>query len=674
MNGNSKSALFVNPKGGPMDGMDYLCSDCLTSRPRRFLASLVACALALSFSTIVQAQTSVTTYHDDAQRTGWNSSETTLTPAKVTPTTFGLIASVALDEEVDAQPLVVANQTITGQGVHTVVYAATQNNTVYAIDSLSGAILEMHHLGAPVPDSFGPCQPKNLGIFGTPTIDVERQHIYLVAYILVSGQPTFQLHALNLQTLQDIPGSPVTITASHKLVNGSVLNFNPKYERQHAALLESSGNIYAAFAGPCTDAPASLGRGWLLGWNAGTLAALAANELTDTLVTAPTPSGKNFFLNSIWMSGYGVAADELGNLYFSTGNSDPDEDTYTGTTNIQESVVKMPPALTSVSDLFTPANVFKLDQNDEDYSAGGVLVLPDQPGPIKHVAVAAGKNTNNGLFILNRDDLGGFHDPNIPGHVAIGACWCGESYYQGSDGVGRVVTSGGNYLSNGDSQSKAETWKVNTALSPALTLEASSPELAIAPQDPGFFTSVSSNGTTSNTAIIWAVGRPTGSDDHVTLYAFNGTAQSGSLTQLWSDAAGYWPDLTHNATLVPTVANGRVNVASDKQLAIFGLTPAPKKGAVKLQEPVVVPEPKPAGAVFWGTIESIHGTHIVLALRTGKLLQVDLGKALEEGTATVPLVGRNVEVNGDFNPQGVLEAHIMWRVKGPQSWGADSPA
>ena len=52
----------------------------------------------------------------------------------------------------------------------------------------------------------------------------------------------------------------------------------------------------------------------------------------------------------------------------------------------------MPEALTSVVDLFTPANVFTLDQNDMDYSAGGVLVLPDQPGPVPHLAVAAGKD------------------------------------------------------------------------------------------------------------------------------------------------------------------------------------------------------------------------------------------------------------------------------------------
>jgi hypothetical protein len=65
----------------------------------------------------------------------------------------------------------------------------------------------------------------------------------------------------------------------------------------------------------------------------------------------------------------------------STSNSDSNHNTYTGTTNIQESVVKTSEALTSVLDLFTPSNVFSLDQEDEDFGAGGVLVLSDQPAP-----------------------------------------------------------------------------------------------------------------------------------------------------------------------------------------------------------------------------------------------------------------------------------------------------
>jgi hypothetical protein len=36
-------------------------------------------------------------------------------------------------------------------------------------------------------------------------------------------------------------------------------------------------------------------------------------------------------------------------------------------------------------------------------------------------------------------------------------------------------------------------------------------------------------------------------------------------------AAGNWPNVQGNSNLVPVVANGRVFVASNKQLQIFGL-------------------------------------------------------------------------------------------------------
>jgi len=616
-------------------------------------------------NSVIVGCTSIVTYHNDPQRTGWNSAENTLTPTNVTFLTFDLISKVTLDDQVDTQPLVVTNQMIKGQGVHTVVYVATEGNTVYAIDSWSGAILVSENLGPPVPTplSCGNNGP-NVGINGTPTIDVVSQTMYVVAYTLAGSVPAYRLHALDLSTLNDKPGSPITISASHTLANGSVFNFNAAVQRQRSALLQANGNIYAAFASFCDFKP-DQSRGWLLGWNAATLSALPANELTDTLTT-PGP----FYLSSIWMSGYGVAADPGGDLFFVTGNSDLNKNTYSGTTNIQESVVKMAGDLSHVLDLFTPSNVFPLDQADTDYGSGGALVLPAQPGPVPHLAVAAGKDGR--LFILNRASMGGFHTVDIPKNVGIGSCWCGPSYYEGSDGVGRVVSSGG---------FQAKTWTVNTTLSPALQHEASAPALAAGPQnDGGFFTSVSSHGRKPGTAVIWAIGRPIGTDNHITLYAFNGTASGGVLPQLWSAAAGTWPNLGGNANLVPTVANGRVYVPSYRQLTIFGLVVHLIKGAAPLRsEPMLLKspppppaQPKPPGALYWGTIKRVDGYRITIALRSGKLLHIDLSNAVKEGTTINPVVGKNVAVSGTVNTKGVLEARTMWRAKARGSWGTDS--
>ncbi len=288
------------------------------------------------------AQTAVTTYHYDNNRTGWNSTETVLTPANVNSSSFGLLTTVKLDDQVDAQPLLVPGMSIAG-GTHDVVYVVTENNSVYAIDANSGAILTFVNLGAPVQYPLG-CgnNGPNVGINSTPVIDTNAGTLYVIDYIQVSGGTQLhRVHALDLSTLAD-KTPPVVVAASHTLSDGSTFNFNATYQRQRPGLLLANGNLYAGFGSFC-DFYANLSRGWLLGWNASTLDPLSANRLNDVLGT----STDNFFLSSIWMSGYGPSADDSGNILFVTGNSDYSGTTYDGVYNIQESVVRVSANLTS---------------------------------------------------------------------------------------------------------------------------------------------------------------------------------------------------------------------------------------------------------------------------------------------------------------------------------------
>lgn len=507
----------------------------------------------------------VTTYHVDNNRTGWNQNETVLTPANVASSSFGLLENVTLDDQVDAQPLYLPNVTITAgnnQGVHNVVYIATENNSIYAIDAQSGTVLLNPNFGAPVkrPLTCGNNGP-NVGINSTPVIDLTTNTLYVVVYTLVSNTPTYQIHALDIGSLTD-KVTPVTVTASHTLADGSTFNFNATYQRQRPGLLLANGNVYAGFGSFC-DFSANVSRGWLLGWAVNTLTPLPANQLNDTQVTSPDA----FFLSSIWMSGYAPSVDDSGNILFVTGNSDYSGTTYDGVTNIQESVVKVPSTLGSVSDLFTPKNQAALDQSDIDFGSGGVMVLPDQPGSTPHMAVAAGKIGS--LFLMNEDKLGGYSTKtnNVLGAVNIGNCWCGPSYYvDPSDGIGRVVSSGGRTVG---------VWKVQTSPKPALVKVSSSPSIG-GGQDGGFFTFISSNGTSN--PIIWALSRPSGSTHPVYLFAFNPeSVTSGTMKQLVKVQAGTWPNTGGNANLVPVVANGEVFVATNKQLQIFGIKPGKKK-------------------------------------------------------------------------------------------------
>ena len=150
-------------------------------------ASVFTVLLFISAGVLLAAgQTSVTTYHYDNYRTGWNQSETVLTPANVGSRSFGLLQAVALDDQVDAQPLVVPGVQITAgkyQGLHDVVYVATEGNTVYAIDVHSGTVLLSPKFGTPVPMPLG-CNNNgpNVGINSTPVIDPESKTLYVMVY------------------------------------------------------------------------------------------------------------------------------------------------------------------------------------------------------------------------------------------------------------------------------------------------------------------------------------------------------------------------------------------------------------------------------------------------------------------------------------------------------------
>jgi hypothetical protein len=625
----------------------------------------------------------VTTYHYDSLRTGWNSSETTLTASSFPPN-FGVVATAQLDDQVDAQPLIVPNLKITGKP-RNVVYVATESNSVYAIDASSAQILIKTNLGSPVPVRLG-CRNNgpHLGITGTPVVDLNRNLLFVIAYVNLTPSsstptPSYQLHALNLLTLQDTPNvSPVTIAASHTLTDGSTYAFNAAYQRQRPGLLELNGVVYAGFGSFC-DYDSQYSRGWVFGWNASSLQPFPANQLNDTQTTDPNVSPP-MFLTSVWMSGFGIASDGT-DLYFATGNSDcnwtvsgdpcPSSTTWTDNPSadnihIQESVAQLsfPNGLAHLDGVFTPSTpptTYALDKADADLGSGGVMLFPTGVATYPHLAVAAGKD---GRVFLLRPAINSSQPMTLldTTPLKIEACWCGPSFFTGADGVSRVVTSHGSTL---------RTWRVQTSPSPTLTQEATA---AISSgQDPGFFTSISSNGTAAGTAIIWAVGRPTGAGSNplsVNLFAFAATPSAGSttLTQLFSAPAGSWPNTGGNANIVPVVANGKVFVASAYldgsgntrgQLNIFG-----KAGS---GAPILTAAIASAANVHMisGTLIAVNGETVTLRTRGGKTADVDASGALRSEKVTGPLtLGTPYTVEGiTFEASGALFATAIGRAK-----------
>src|SRR5271166_4727201 len=223
------------------------------------LASLSLCSPGL------YAQVSVTTYHNDNARTGQNIQETILTPAKVNSSQFGKLFSVTVDGWVYAQPLYLSDVKIAG-GTHNVLFVATEHDSLYAIDADVGTIFWQVSLipsgGNTVNSSTdlgcGDLVPE-VGITGTPVIDANTNTIYVVAKSKVGGSIVQYLHALDIATLAEKFGGPVSIHASVSGTasdgNGSMVSFSPQQENQRAALLLENGHVLIGWGSHCDSSP-----------------------------------------------------------------------------------------------------------------------------------------------------------------------------------------------------------------------------------------------------------------------------------------------------------------------------------------------------------------------------------------------------------------------------------
>jgi hypothetical protein len=336
-----------------------------------------------------QTSVSVPTWHMDNARTGLNGNEAVLTPANVTTPGFGKLFSYLVDGYLYAQPLYVANLTIHG-AAHNVVFAATENETVYAFDADNfgnGSPLWQVSLlqAGEVPQLGGNPLPLQ-GLTSTPTIDLASNTMYAVTTQHAAGKTDFfRLHALDITTGKEKVGSPVTITASVSGTNSHSVNGAVPLTTsclQRAALLLSQGTLYIGFSA-CYN-------GWLLSYDTTTLAQIAVLNMS------PNADGYGKFggAGGVWMGGGGPVADSAGNVYLSTGNGP-----YDGGPEWGDSVLRVNRQL-QVIDNFTPADFNFLQCQDLDLAAGGVMLIPGESQ-----LVAGGKQGQ--MFLLNAANLGG---------------------------------------------------------------------------------------------------------------------------------------------------------------------------------------------------------------------------------------------------------------------------
>jgi F5/8 type C domain/Secretion system C-terminal sorting domain/Fibronectin type III domain len=604
----------------------------------------------LFLTSLSQAQTDVLTQHNDMARTGWNQTESQLTVANVTPTTFGLLTSRTVDDIIYAQPLVVSGVNILGGPAANVVYVATVNNSIYAFDADDATIpvywsvnlttgtnrtprtTDMHPVCNPYNDFYTENNALGYGIFGivgTPVIDKPTNTMYVVSRDVNPGQiidnnsPNgfFQyLHAIDIRTGAEKAGSPILITASANGTApgnvGGIIAFDPRKENQRGGLLLMHGIVYISYAAHC-DWPNY--HGWVLGYDAATL--------TQRFAWISTP---NDGWGGIWMSGAGIAGDPtansgIGTIYLATGNSgngDPSvlENRGEGVVRLNPDGIGAAATKLTIADYFTPFDYSNSNSNDLDFGTQVMLV------PGSQLLVTACKDHN--LYTFNRNSLGGFHigsNNSSVGKIFVSASASMHSslaYFGGTTNQLLYQFSEGSNL---------KAYPVsNLALGAAISGVANGPT-----GFSGAYMSTSSNGSDETTGILWITHAEPGCNANQG--ACPGILRAVQATnvnnEIWNSDMNT-PDKvgTFSKMTCPTIANGKVYLPTmSKKLNIYGLLASNPRCVtnVALNKPATDDRPSPSIAAR--AFDGISGfnNRWFSSTNDNAFLQVDLGASYD---------------------------------------------
>jgi len=527
--------------------------------------------------------------HNDLKRTGWDPNETQLTQANVSGGNFGKLFTRAVDDQTYSQPLIVNNVSV-GGGIHNVVIVTTVNNSVYAYDADDAAASTPYwHVNLTYnpdgtnayrpllnTDMVGACQgvyvdfTQNIGIVGTPAIDTNTNTIYVVARSATKAVPTVYvqyLHALDLKTGADkLP--PVYITATYPGIaddgDGAVVTFNQQTQNQRPALTLYQGVVYIAWSSHCDMDPY---HGWVIGYDALTLA--------QKYVYNATPNGHRA---GIWMSGQGLAVDDDGNFYFTTGNGttgneftlDPNDPVNRG-----ESLIKLSntSGQLKMTDFFTPNDYQYLNDQDLDYGSDGVMLIPNT-----NLSLSGSKESY--LYLIDNTNMGKTNstNANVLQMLDINVKTWGTNHIHGTP-VYFKDNNGKEYIYCWAEEGFLKQFPFDRSTLRFDTLNKKLGNTTLPGGMPGGILTISSNGSTPGTGIIWAVHPIQGNANHnvvpAIVQAFDATDVS---RELWNSNMKALRDsvgrLAKFASM--TVANGKLYVPTfSNYLVVYGLNPPP---------------------------------------------------------------------------------------------------
>ena len=210
----------------------------------------------------------------------------------------------------------------------------------------------------------------------------------------------------------------------------------------------------------------------------------------------------------------------------------------------------------SVADYFTMTGTLNEDESDQDLGSGGPLVLPDLSngnGTTEHLAIAAGKD--GAIYVADRTNMGKFN--------ATADNIYQELLHAVPEGVWAVPAYFNQTVYYCDQASTLKAFAISNA-----KLSGPTSSTATSFEYPGALPSVSANGTSNG--IVWAIEN----SGEAVLRAY---PANDLTTELYdsNQAAGSadHPGLG-NKFITPAIADGKVFVATQKSVAVYGLLSA----------------------------------------------------------------------------------------------------
>jgi outer membrane protein assembly factor BamB len=581
------------------------------------------------------ARSPVTCRSYNAARTGANTSETILTPQNVGSNLLVKRFSLAFDDDprLEAQPLYVPGVTMNDGKVHNVVYICTMANNIWTFDANTGQRIwpQPINLGRPItpkPTPF-PGFPSSTeidvwginvkwGILSTPVIDLDSKTLFAVCWTSPTGKvedAMFQLHAVDLAS--GAPRRPpLTIEASSpaQVAPGKpVPTFIAARQKQRTSLLLTSVPRKTVFIGcGMVHEERDPTHGWILAYDVQTF--------RQTAAWCTTPNGTG---SGIWQAGQGPASDENGDIYVMTGNygvlDQTGDPVPPAAGDLPESFVKLhytPPATATGTGKLEAVAFFMPFQDaarnghgdddfqDYDLGSGGPLPLPGLD-----LVVGAGKD--GVLYVLPKDtnQFGKGSDfsrlKQIPIFLTyfpgfgidasnshnLDKLYDGKTHHLHGSPVFWVSPSEGPMLFVWGENECLRAWAINA--SGQTRFFAKSAEVASAGVGgrggmPGGFLTVSSNGNTPHTGIVWATAPISGDAnrfvvegilrayDASTLDPKGNPDGTPRLKLLWDSTHIPGNTFHHSKFCPPVVADAQVFVPTyDGRVDVYGLATPP---------------------------------------------------------------------------------------------------